>query len=331
MFDLSVIICSHNPRQDYLHRTLKSLQEQTLPLENWELLLVDNVSLRPLEGSWDLSWHPYAKHISEPELGVSVARQRGMREAASDLIVFVDDDNVLDKAYLTRALGIKKNWPALGVWGSGSIIPEYELEPEASLKELIPSLAVRKTDKAYWSNIIPSWDAAPWGAGMCLRVAVADAYRRIYNDSPIQISSRRGNALLSGEDVEMAYVACKIGLGMGIFPELMLTHLIPKERVAAEYLLRLYEGTATSDALLAHKWEGLTPKPVLRPRMIMAMLKNLVMRRGVDRRMYFAKLRGHAKARRIILSNRDTSFPGGRAGGGLASSELASPGKPRDG
>jgi glycosyltransferase involved in cell wall biosynthesis len=331
MFDLSVIICSHNPRQDYLRRALKSLQDQTLPLENWELLLVDNASLRPLEGSWDLSWHPNAKHISEPELGVSVARQRGMREAISDLIVFVDDDNVLDKPYLTRALGIKKNWPALGVWGSGSIIPEYELEPEANLKELIPSLAVRKTDKAYWSNIIPSWDAAPWGAGMCVRAEVADAYRRIYNDSPIQISSRRGNALLSGEDVEMAYVACKIGLGMGIFPELMLTHLIPKERVAAEYLLRLYEGTATSDALLAHKWEDLTPKPVLRPRMIMAMLKNLVMRRGVDRRMYFAKLRGHAKARRIILSNQDTSFPGGRAGGGLASRQLASPGKPRDG
>ena len=31
-------------KQDYLRRTLASLQAQTLPLERWELLLIDNAS-----------------------------------------------------------------------------------------------------------------------------------------------------------------------------------------------------------------------------------------------------------------------------------------------
>ena len=302
MLNLSVLICSHNPRVDFLRRTLDALKEQTLPLENWELLLIDNASVPPLAAAWDLSWHPHARHIFESELGVTAARQRGMREAISDLLVFVDDDNVLDKKYLARALKIKEEWPSLGVWGSGSIIPEYELLPAATVRALIPYLAVRETDRACWSNVFPCLEATPWGAGMCVRVKVADAYRQIYNESTIFISSRRGDALLSGEDVETAYVACHIGLGMGVFPELKLTHLIPRERVASEYLLKLYEGTGTSDALLLYKWNGVTPKSAFSPRGLLAVLKNIAVRRGFDRRMYLAKMRGLAAARRIILS-----------------------------
>jgi hypothetical protein len=304
MFDLSVLICSHNPRADFLRRTLDALKEQTLPLENWELLLIDNASASPLAASWDLSWHPHARHISEGELGVAVARQRGMREAASDLLVFVDDDNVLEENYLTRASVIKRKWPSLGVWGSGSTVPEYELEPAARIEKLIPYLAVRQTERTHWSNVFPCLEATPWGAGMCVRAKVADAYRRIYNESTISISSRRGNALFSGEDVEISYVACHIGLGMGVFPELKLTHLISRERVVPEYLLKLYEGTGTSDALLLYKWNGVAPKSPFSARGLLAILKNIVLRRGLDRRMYFAKMRALGAARRIILSQK---------------------------
>lgn len=303
MFDLSVLICSHNPRANFLRRTLDALKEQTLPLENWELLLIDNASTRPLAASWDLSWHPHARHISENELGVVAARQRGMREAASGLLVFVDDDNVLEKNYLTEARAIKEKWPLLGVWGSGWIAPEYELQPEAHVRELLPYLAIRQTEKGYWSNVVPCLEATPWGAGMCVRAKVADAYHPIYSESTILISSRRGNVLFSGEDVEISYVACHIGFGMGVFPELKLTHLIPRERVSPEYLLRLYEGTTTSDALLAYKWSGAIPKSPYRLRNSLSVLKNLGVRRGIDRRMYFAKMRALTAARDIILSS----------------------------
>ena len=55
MQPISVIICSLNPRSDYLRRVLDSLQGQTLPASKWELLLVDNGSDYPLADSWDLS------------------------------------------------------------------------------------------------------------------------------------------------------------------------------------------------------------------------------------------------------------------------------------
>ena len=62
---ISVIICTHNPRPDYLRRVLDALKAQTLPKERWELLLIDNASNEPLSGEWDLSWHPHARHIRE--------------------------------------------------------------------------------------------------------------------------------------------------------------------------------------------------------------------------------------------------------------------------
>src|SRR5689334_750738 len=95
----SVIICTHNPRPDYFDRVLDALRSQTLPPEAWELLVIDNASQVPLSRSLDISWHPAARHILERELGVAYARRRGIKEASSELIVFVDDDNVLDKQY----------------------------------------------------------------------------------------------------------------------------------------------------------------------------------------------------------------------------------------
>jgi glycosyltransferase involved in cell wall biosynthesis len=145
MLELSVIICSHNPRAPYLRRVLDALREQTLPRESWELLLVDNASRDPLATSVDLDWHPNGRHILETELGLSPARRRGMREASSDVYVFVDDDNVLDSNYLSEVAKIKRSWPLLGVWGSGTTVGEFETLPPNYLDKYLSCLALRQT------------------------------------------------------------------------------------------------------------------------------------------------------------------------------------------
>src|SRR6266481_7107559 len=97
---VSVIICAHNPRPDYLGRALEALKGQTLSKDQWELLLVDNASKENLAERFDLSWHPHARHIREDELGLTPARLRGITESIGKLLVFVDDDNVLSLDYL---------------------------------------------------------------------------------------------------------------------------------------------------------------------------------------------------------------------------------------
>ena len=300
MTESSVIICAHNPRQDYLRRVVDALRAQTLPLDAWELLIIDNASREPLAASIDLSWHPKGRHIAESRLGITYARNRGINESASRVVIFVDDDNVLDDAYLTEAVSIGKEWPELGVWGSGMTTPEFEAEPASHLKDLIPYLALRTADEIYWSNIPGCVWATPWGAGLCMRRQVAEAYARHSEQTSLPISGRIGNVLLSGEDKEIAYIACEIGLGMAIFPSLKLLHLIPKARVSEQYLLRLYEGTMASNYLLRYKWQGLFPQTPRSLTGFLDLLANALTRHGLARRLYFAQRRGALKSLDII-------------------------------
>ena len=48
MIDVSVIICTHNPRPEHLRRVLEALGDQTLPEHRWELQIIDNGSKVPL-------------------------------------------------------------------------------------------------------------------------------------------------------------------------------------------------------------------------------------------------------------------------------------------
>jgi hypothetical protein len=303
--DLSVVICTHNPHAGNLRRTLNALREQTLPLEKWELLLIDNASAQPLVSSWDLSWHPHARHIAESKLGLSAARQRGIQEAASELLVFVDDDNVLGPNYLLKALTIKRDWPLLGSWGAGTIIPEFELQPSKYLyrNDLTHYLALRESPTPRWTNLAHCHEAIPYGAGLCLRKHVASAYLNHCRDAKITLTDRRGTSLAGGGDLEISYVACSIGLGMGVFPELKVVHLIRKERVAPRYLRRIFEEAETSDALLAYKWRGILPESPLRLYGLLSILKNLTMRRQRDPRLYLATVRARISARRTIASS----------------------------
>src|ERR1700756_4229555 len=110
MPELSIIICTHNPRLDYLSRALEALRLQTLPMAEWELLVIDNASRPAAAALVSLAWHFNARHIREEVLGLTPARLRGIQEAQGQLLVFVDDDILLDPDYLTNAVGIYEEY-----------------------------------------------------------------------------------------------------------------------------------------------------------------------------------------------------------------------------
>jgi hypothetical protein len=224
-----------------------------------------------------------------------------MREATCNVLVFVDDDNILDVDYLAEALQIKLKWPVLGAWGACAIIPEFEIEPPDQIKPFLQHLALREEENSCWTNVFPCWKAAPWGAGLCVRTEVAFAYRDL-DHSTLEITGRKGGSLASGEDAEICYVACSIGFGVGIFTTLKMRHLIPKERLSASYLVSLKESLGFADVLLTYKWEGRLPRSPLSPLGVLRVLTDIFRVRGMSRRMYLANLRGIIRARRLITA-----------------------------
>jgi glycosyltransferase involved in cell wall biosynthesis len=255
---LTVIICAHNPQPQPLARVLQALATQTLPLEQWELLLIDNASDRPLAHEVDLSWHPQARHIQEAQLGLTPARLTGIQQAQAEVLVFVDDDNVLDADYLENVDRISQEWAVLGAWG-GQIRPEFAKTPPDWTKPYWKMLAIRHFDCDRWSNIKQHHHTAPCGAGMCVRKSVAEQYAKlVQQDARRMKMGRRGDLLTSCEDSDLAFTACDMGLGTGLFVALKLTHLISATRLQEEYLLRLVKGLAYSSTLL-HAFRGTMP------------------------------------------------------------------------
>lgn len=250
--DVSVVLCTHNPRPVYLSRVLGALRTQTLPAERWELLLIDNASRTKLAEEYDLSWHPNGRHIREDELGLTAARLRGIAESNGPVIVFVDDDNVLDHGYLAAADEVPRAKPFLGVWG-GHLEGEFEVPVPDWAGPYLPYLAIRGVAEEKWSSSPQVGNIYPVGAGMCCRRRVAEAYsnecrRSIYRKS----LDRRGKQLLSGGDIDLLFTAADVGFGVGLFPQLRLTHLIPADRLTLDYMIRMYEGSIFSLTLLDH-------------------------------------------------------------------------------
>ncbi|MBE9139437.1 glycosyltransferase family 2 protein [Nodosilinea sp. LEGE 07088] len=303
---LSVIICTHNPRKSYIENVIDSLKAQTSPFQHWELILVDNASDEYLKDKINLKWHPNSRFIREEKLGLTSARLAGIRESQAETLVFVDDDNVLDVNYIEEVIRISNEFPFLGAWG-GQIFGKYEVPPPEWAEPYLPKLGIREFDQIKWSNLVHQYETTPCGAGICVRKRVAEEYARLVSESSERLKlGRIGQALTAGEDSDLAFTACDVGLGMGIFPSLKLTHLIPSKRLEKTYLIRLIEGMNYSQRIL-DSLRGKSPIP--RKITWTSKIKEFYYLRRISktkREFYLAQQRGFDRA---VETLRDTTSP----------------------
>jgi len=287
---LSVIIPTHNPKQDYLTRTLEALAAQTLSADRWELVIVDNKSegigyriLDVVRGSGVKGLSNVEKAnvriVREEKLGLTHARVRGFQEANGEIVVMVDDDNVLQPDYLERAIKILEKKPQLGAVG-GKALPEFEIEPPEWLKgrssglglrnlgdsvivypdEKLPLVKGGKGQAGTKIKVTEFPECAPIGAGMVIRRQAALEYVEDLKRRDTVVTDRRGKSLASGGDNDICLTALEHGWELGYFPELELTHLIPKERMTLEYQCRMTRDSMRSFIVMLNQ-HGIQPWP----------------------------------------------------------------------
>ena len=304
MPSLTVIICTHNPREAYLRETLDALRTQTIPPSAWQLLIVDNASREPLATKWDLSWHPNARFVREENLGTAHARFRALREAQAanaDLILFVDDDNILARDYIEKGLALGEKWPQLGCWG-GQLLARFESEPPSWLENYKKLLAIFPLSKPMWTNRVHSYDMLPPTAGCFLRRAVWERYVELLKRDSIRLTlGACGQEQIRGEDTDLVLTATDVGYGVGRFPELTLEHIMPSGRLTVAYMENLITGATQGIHVIEYLRDGKTPAPVARN-----WLERFVVNRRARRlpepisTFYRAELRGRERAAKMI-------------------------------
>ena len=259
MIKVSVIIPAYNPGSDELGATLAALRAQSLAIDEWELVIIDNRSSIPVPVS-AVSWHPNGTVFREETPGLVAARLAGFARTTGPIVVVVDQDNILAPDFLTEAMRIGRDFPWLGTWGAGTIVPRFErpdLAPPSSLHSL---LTLRSAAADLWSNDIDHHESTPWGAGLCVRRSVIERYAESVARNPAKRSlDLKGDQRLSGGDTDIAYTACHMGLGKGVFRSLRLEHMIPAERCSAKFLCKTGEGRGYSGVLHHFVLHGTLP------------------------------------------------------------------------
>lgn len=244
---ISVIICTYNPDLIILNQTLDHLKEQDLIKSLWELIVIDNNSPKPLQNILDLSWHPNANIIEEEKSGLTHARLAGVKNARAELIVFVDDDNLLDLDFLSETLRFHKEHPEIGSFG-GKALPIFKTEPPKWFKQTGISLGCRDLGnmlqlsnyKETGFKITEYPKFAPIGTGMIIIKSVFLDYVKEANTNPKRMNlGRKGNQLTSGEDNDIILTIIKHGYEIAYNPKLLIKHLIPSNRLSLSYLKRM--------------------------------------------------------------------------------------------
>jgi len=113
--NVSVVIPLHN-KVRHIRRAIDSVLAQSQ--RNFELIVVD-------DGSTDES-ADVVRSISDPRVrlivqnneGECAARNRGIREAAAELIAFLDADDEWGPSFLATVLDLRSRYPAAGLYAS---------------------------------------------------------------------------------------------------------------------------------------------------------------------------------------------------------------------
>lgn len=293
MKKLSIVICTYNPSISIFLKCLEAIKIASKKHLPFEVIIIDNNSTNHFQKNEfikELITDLGIKYFIETKQGLTPARIKGINKSSGDIILFVDDDNFINEDFLLEGFKIAMNFPFIGSW-SGNVNLEFESSPPEWSFKYHGLLVQRKILKDIWSNSSQINETMPCGAGLFVRRNVAEYYVKLHDSGQRQIQLDRSvNSLFSGGDNDLAACACDLGLGIGLFHNLNLTHFIPTFRLRLNYLLQLTTGISAS-AIVLNYYRGQKYKKRNLKNKIGSLLRILLMN-NIECKFYKAHLKG---------------------------------------
>ncbi len=240
---LSIIICTYN-RDKYIYNVLKSIADTDFDKKNYEIILINNNSTDNTKLECNRFGHDFPSvefyYFFEENQGLSYARNRGIKEAKGEILIYVDDDALVNKEYLQAYYDFFENYPNAFAAG-GPIIPKYETKQPSWMsyytKELI-------TGYLYKGNTVSEFKQRryPGGGNAGYRKTVFDQIG--FFDVKL---GRKGNNLVGAEEKDIFDKMTKKGMSYYYIPNAILYHIIPKTKLTKDYFNRLTHSIGKSE------------------------------------------------------------------------------------
>lgn len=240
---LSVIICTYN-RDKYIYNVLRSIAENDYPKDSYEIVLVNNNCTDNTEAEClrfkndypDVAFYCFY----EPNQGLSYARNCGIRESKGEIIIYVDDDAVVNKEYLrTYAEFFSRSHEAAAA--GGPITPQYETEEPEWMSHYTRMLLTGALDLGSKEREFPK-GAFPGGGNVAYRRSVFDQIG-LFN---VELG-RKGSSLIGAEEKDLFDRMDSQEMKFYYLPNSILYHIIPKRKLTEDYFNRLSLGIGQSE------------------------------------------------------------------------------------
>lgn len=243
---LSVILCTYN-RDRYIYPVLQSIAQGDLPYADYEIVFVNNNSTDNTEAECRRfqADHPdiNLRYCVESLQGLSHARNCGIRNAQGDILVYVDDDALVNPQYLSTYADFFQRNPH-AVAAGGPILPQYDGCEEPSWMSHYTRQLV--TGKLYLGEKEREFSkgAYPGGGNAAYRKSVFDAVGLFNTDL-----GRKGNSLIGAEEKDLFDKMTSRGMRFYYLPTAILYHLIPPKKLTKDYFDRLTYGIGVSERM----------------------------------------------------------------------------------
>jgi glucosyl-dolichyl phosphate glucuronosyltransferase len=230
--NITVILCTYNRAQS-LSKALASLAASTLPKSiEWEVVVVDNNSkdhTRQVVDEFCRRYPERFRYVFESRQGKSHALTSGIREAAGEILAFMDDDVTVDPDWLQNLTKGLHNgqWAGAG----GRILPEQNFQPPGWL----PVHAKNGLAPFAFFDLGPQPGALtepPFGTNMAFQRKLFKKYGGFRTD----LGPRPGNEIRN-EDTEFGERVLAAGEQLRYEPLAVVYHSIPIERMKKSYFL----------------------------------------------------------------------------------------------
>ncbi len=241
---ISVVLCTYN-RERYIYPVLKSIAEGNFPRSEYEIVLVNNNSTDNTEGECRRFVADYPdvsfRYCLEPQQGLSYARNYGIKEATGDVLVYVDDDALVNRDYLqTYADFFARNSDAVAA--GGPILPQYDgCEEPTWMSHYTRQLVTGKLYLGEKEKEFPR-GAFPGGGNAAYRSSVFNTVG-LFN---VELG-RKGNSLIGAEEKDLFDKMTTQGMKFYYLPTAILYHLIPSKKLTQDYFDRLTYGIGVSE------------------------------------------------------------------------------------
>jgi len=249
---IAVAVCTYNPDERLLARTLDAIASQKSPPGGIECVIVDNcssppVSTLPIVRAF-LRRCSWARVVLQPKQGLTNARLSAIEHTTAECLCFIDDDNEPASDYLLTALKIFAEFACVGVVGAGRIEVDF-VDPasEGFAQRFSHHFQENDFDGFAYGCVSGTWtEYYPPGSCMVVRREVLNKFRSAFLVGQISASDRVGSSLSSGGDTQIVWEAVKMGFAAGTSSGLRLKHMIPAKRISLAYIKRLCYGTSSS-------------------------------------------------------------------------------------